>query len=519
MQIANTRAPMDRRTVTGVALVLAALAIIVPVGWRFVGVAYHQLYFPFDLCFETPSLATIKVIKGGWNPYSPDVFNAMPFVLTMYTPLYHYLVAMLPIDATNPFFYGRWVSLICVVACGLLLFLVHRRGQGQWWMACVLPFLLFSSWPLMANAAFLKNDSLGLLFSAAAVATLSFATKGRGLIAAGLCILAVASKQSFVAAPTACLCFLVLQDRREAVRFVAMLTGLMISGAIAATWVWGHGFWFSVIGAVRQPFDVETGLRIILQAARQPLLAAILLGSAAALVHACVRRGLRVNLRESPYAFYLFFAWSVMLLTIWKRGASANYLFEFHLASVLWLSHWLRTEIEYRSPSYLLRFLLVVAGLTSFEIWVSRPAFYTFATAARADAMAQRSEILQRATRQTGVRNPKLLNLVTHVDAYLLSDQVYLNDPFLYGLLWEDDILSPQPIALAISRGAFDWIAVPPSFLEPGLLKDHEQLLRESLHHQYRFLASFPSFGYAIFIRRDFGVEAVPELERGFAHH
>jgi hypothetical protein len=98
------------RTVMAAALVLVALAIIVPIGWRFANVAYHQLYFPFDLCFETPNLATIKLIKDGWNPYSPDVYNGMPFILTMYTPLYHDLVALLPVARSNPFFYGRLVS-------------------------------------------------------------------------------------------------------------------------------------------------------------------------------------------------------------------------------------------------------------------------------------------------------------------------------------------------------------------------------------------------------------------------
>lgn len=144
------RIPIPRATlhlpqaVTNAGLVLAALAIIVPVGWRFSQVSYHQLSFPFAMSFETPNLATVKVIKDGRNPYSPDVYNAMPFVLTMYTPLYHYFVAQLPIHSGNPFFYGRLVSLICVVACALLCFLVHRRGRGQWLMACVLPFLVLS---------------------------------------------------------------------------------------------------------------------------------------------------------------------------------------------------------------------------------------------------------------------------------------------------------------------------------------------------------------------------------------
>ncbi len=182
-----------RGTVRDGVLILAALAVIVPVGWRFAQVAYDQLTFPFDLCFETPNLATIKAIKDGSNPYSPEVYDALPFVFTIYTPLYHYLVALLPIEDSNPFFGGRLVSCICVLACGLLSLFVHRNGRGKSLTACVLPFLVFSFWPLMKNAAFLKNDPLALLLSSGAVASLSFATRGRALMACGLCLLAVAS--------------------------------------------------------------------------------------------------------------------------------------------------------------------------------------------------------------------------------------------------------------------------------------------------------------------------------------
>ena len=52
---------------------------------------------PFDLVYETPNLSTIMLIKEGINPYDPAVYDALPFVITPYTPLYHYLVASLPV--------------------------------------------------------------------------------------------------------------------------------------------------------------------------------------------------------------------------------------------------------------------------------------------------------------------------------------------------------------------------------------------------------------------------------------
>lgn len=498
-----------------IAVALLAVAIIVPVGWRFAHVAYQQLVFPFDLCFETPNLATVKVIRDGGNPYSASVYDAMPFVLTMYTPLYHYVVAMLPADSKNPFLPGRLVSMICVLGCGLVPYVVHRRGRRQRWIACVLPFLLFSSWSLMSATAFFKNDPLAMLLSAGGVATLSATSSRRSFIAGALCILAVASKQSFVAAAAACLCFLILRDRREAVRFLTVVIGLVISGAIAATWGWGSGFWFSVVGAVRQPFDIDTGLRVIRQVVGQPLFVAVLLGSLATLIRECVGRGLRVTLCDSPFAFYLFFSWSVALLTIWKVGASANYLFEPHLASVLWLSHWLRADVEWRPDFRLLPFLLCIAVLSGFEMVASRPGHYTFATASRSDVMRQRSTIIQQASSEAGVKSPKFLNLVTHIDALLLSEHVYLNDPYLYRLLWEQEILSPAPVARAVLRGKFDLVAIPPAYIGAGPFKPHERLLRESLRYRYRILKRVPALGYVLLIRCDYGVGIVLPVDGG----
>jgi len=101
--------------------------------------------------------------------------------------------------------------------------------------------------------------------------------------------------------------------------------------------------------------------------------------------------------------------------------------------------------------------------------------------------------------------NPKFLNLVSHVDGYLLSEQVYLNDPYLYGLLWEHGILSPEPVASAIARGEFDLVAVPARYLGHGPLRKHERVLRDRLRRHYRFLERSPSLGYILLARQEDG--------------
>ena len=69
------------------AVLVAAIAAV-----RMVTVARAQLVAPYDLASEGSQIASIDVIRSGLNPYSPDVFDGYPFVLTFYTPLYYYMV-------------------------------------------------------------------------------------------------------------------------------------------------------------------------------------------------------------------------------------------------------------------------------------------------------------------------------------------------------------------------------------------------------------------------------------------
>jgi len=103
------------------ALALGRLAVVVT----------GQLTFPLDLEFETLQLRTVRVIESGANPYGPETYASLPYVFSVYTPLYHLLVAALPEVAGRPFLVGRLLALgaTLLVAPGfaLLYFLQQRR--------------------------------------------------------------------------------------------------------------------------------------------------------------------------------------------------------------------------------------------------------------------------------------------------------------------------------------------------------------------------------------------------------
>jgi hypothetical protein len=108
------------------ALAAAALARLVPV------VGAH-LAAPFDLISEGPHLCTVQAITSGYDIYDPRSFLDLPFFMTPYAPLYHLIVAELPQRAGNPFFTGRVVTMLFMVAAATSLLVAagpQRRTLG-----------------------------------------------------------------------------------------------------------------------------------------------------------------------------------------------------------------------------------------------------------------------------------------------------------------------------------------------------------------------------------------------------
>jgi hypothetical protein len=109
--------PYLRTAILGI-LILATIVTSI----RLFKVAYYHLEAPHDICLETHNLASIKSINAGANIYSRHFYGELPFIITIYNPLFHYLVASLPESKSNPFFTGRLISLISTVLTALLLF-------------------------------------------------------------------------------------------------------------------------------------------------------------------------------------------------------------------------------------------------------------------------------------------------------------------------------------------------------------------------------------------------------------
>jgi hypothetical protein len=75
---------------------VAAVAVVALAAPRVLTATVAQLWAPFDLTLEVPTVNTILLLRQGVDVYARETFDAPPFNLLLYTPAYHYLVALVP---------------------------------------------------------------------------------------------------------------------------------------------------------------------------------------------------------------------------------------------------------------------------------------------------------------------------------------------------------------------------------------------------------------------------------------
>jgi hypothetical protein len=112
--------------------------------------------------------------------------------------------------------------------------------------------LFFLIRQMTQNTAYLRCDTLGLLFSASAVVIAEKSRDHRLLIVltAILGMLAFATKQHFVASTASCALYLFLKNRKLGMLFIGASVLLYGAFAIFAQAVWGSGYWFSTYASL-----------------------------------------------------------------------------------------------------------------------------------------------------------------------------------------------------------------------------------------------------------------------------
>lgn len=419
-------------------LLVATMVAIAVVRWGLV--VFYQLVAPHDLAYESPNLTTIRLIQEGVNIYDPAIYAHPPFHMTIYTPLYHHLVALLPTDGPNPFFYGRLLALVCMVLAATAVLAVRPRAKVTVPLMAASAFLMVST--VAANTAFLKNDSLALCFSVWAVVIASMSDRWRPAAywAALLCILAFASKQSYLPASLACLIFL----RRDP-RFVLSWALMLATGLALSMSLWGGGFWFSVFSAPQNPISLERQAHLWGEMLRDSAFGAIIVVGCIGLY-----RSGSSNLGRHPFGHYALFSWLALLVTAGKAGSSTNYFIEPALATLLWMVFCLRSEGG----------SLAVGGAALAGLVAISP-LPAFTTPAQSSAAAAREARFTAELRHEGVTPSDVLNLRSAPLGYSAGSRFQLNDPLLYGLLYHQKKLATQSLVRALDAQLFAAVAWP----------------------------------------------------------
>ena len=442
--------------------------IIVVVISAFTLFSLHRLYIealenlntPYDLLIESHNLATIKAIQSKEPIYDEGFYGDLPFIITIYNPLFHWITASLPQDKANPFFTGRLISLI---ATALTLFLLFFPGYSK-----NRPELLFASflcmgWILLiptffVGTVYLHPDMLGLFFSGIAIVVVANPTTLLKIILSSLFgLLAFATKQNFICAMASSFLFLCFVNFRKAILFASVSVALFVAFFILAQKAWGDGYWFSAfISVSKHPKFFDLALNRLWKLLKEPLFSLLVVCDIASITHVAWKH--KRLFHESPYPIYLGLTAIVPLFALGKIGGEESYYLEFMFASLLWLVFSLRTLYREFSRKLILPFFLVFLIIIGLQLNVAKPHEYFLTKVPLNEYFHSKvPEKFGKDIADIRPRNKNFLFLNTHV-MLPFSERILFNDPYNYWLMWNFGILDPEPMIKAINNKYFSLI-------------------------------------------------------------
>jgi hypothetical protein len=267
--LAPTAAPQPIRSGTRPRLELTLLALLVGLAVVHVGVlVYHlaaTLAFPFDLDYgEGYVLNDALRLARGESLYVD--LQQFPMVRSPYPPLFPLVWSWL-VGLTGPSFLGgRALSVLGLTSiCGLVAWNAARTRAGRW-PVLVAPLVVAASPFVYQWAGYARVDLLALLLAAAGVLVAQWLRGWRGvLLAAGLCTLAIWTKQTTLTAALAVGVALMLREWRHGLGF---LLGVAVPSLAAYAALNGatHGEFTHhvILGNVSNPFSPIRGLAYML---------------------------------------------------------------------------------------------------------------------------------------------------------------------------------------------------------------------------------------------------------------
>ena len=261
---------------------------------------------------------------------------------------------------------------------------------------------------------------------------------------------------------------------------------------------WGTGFWFSTVFALRQEINYRDGFFIFEHLLKQPIFC-FLIGLTFFTFLNSIKKSRKKILTESPYFIYVMISGCILALTIGKKGASTNYFFEFYLSQLMWIIFAFR-NMDYASLKkpvfYFVTGIFVLCSIG--EIKLARGFDYSFANHKIISVQNAYYKGMKKDIELLGIRNPLILDIMTHSHIYSITDNMYLNDPYLYNLLWEDEILDYKPLLISIEEGYFDIIMLPSKTIDKNQLNGPRKIIVDTILKYYRLGKTGSNYNYYI---------------------
>jgi hypothetical protein len=241
----------------------------------------------------------------------------------IYPPMFMLVLGnLMKVFGTSPIL-GKVVSFVAVIVTALFAYLVTRRVSGRPSLSLIAPLLILLH-PTFAISGLndVKIDQLGVMFSAIALYLVVIRQVWWSI---PFIILAVYTKQSFIALPIAVFIYLLLREWRSALSFGLTTVGVGVIVLVFAQYSTNDQFWTHIMGMAMQSGSISL-LRIGVGTA----VSVGLMG-----VPFCLAVLYLVKTKDfkSITVWYFFIAFLVLLGTIGKWESGINYSFEVLVAA------------------------------------------------------------------------------------------------------------------------------------------------------------------------------------------
>jgi hypothetical protein len=265
-----------------------------------------------------------RQVARGAGLYAPA--DQVPLMHIAYTPLYYVVVGELTrLVGDHGYTVGRVLSLLATLAGAVALAWSVKRLTCRWSVAALgAGLFLTQNLTTLLWAPMHRVDPLALAFT---LVGLGLAMHGRVALAAGMFLLALATKQTYVVAPLAVACAL-WPCRARVFRFTAIVVGGSLLGIGLAQWLSGGWFLWHTVTANSNELDLDTFATLMgsfLQFNGLPVLGALV--------------SIVLPARPGERLWRGYFVGCLLTLpTVAKVGASSNYWLELTAATAVLLA-------------------------------------------------------------------------------------------------------------------------------------------------------------------------------------